>query len=158
MFVRKKGKYHYLVESCREGGKVRHRTLAYLGSADTIAGAIAEAEHGLRWCEQHRKPEAELSLFRDWLAERKREQFDALSKVRWFRQACRRRRNGPKRRWDERLNQKLYEEERTRKLRVDSLEARLARLRPLMATAPPAVAGDREAAEAAVAQHEAAQA
>lgn len=40
-FVRRKGKFHYLVESRRDGGRVRQVTIAYLGEWPTVTEAIA---------------------------------------------------------------------------------------------------------------------
>ena len=42
MFVRRKGKFHYLVEALREGSRVRQRVLAYLGRYPTIELALTD--------------------------------------------------------------------------------------------------------------------
>jgi len=43
-YVRKKGKYHYLVEGYREGGKVKQRVLAYLGEHETVESLLESRE------------------------------------------------------------------------------------------------------------------
>jgi hypothetical protein len=51
MFIRQKGKSFYLVENKRDAGKVRQRTVCYLGPCDNLPGALAHWEtvaEGLR--------------------------------------------------------------------------------------------------------------
>lgn len=47
-FIRKKKvngrEYYYLVENYRQSGKVRQKTLAYLGPCSSVEGAIADLE------------------------------------------------------------------------------------------------------------------
>ena len=47
-FVRKKGNHFYLVESVRNGSKVRQKVIAYLGASPTARDAAAECVRGIR--------------------------------------------------------------------------------------------------------------
>jgi hypothetical protein len=56
MFVRaqqrKSGTYHYLVKSVREGGKVRQKTLLYLGQYATVETALEELPKDIEYLKQ----------------------------------------------------------------------------------------------------------
>jgi hypothetical protein len=53
LFVRKKGNAHYLIESRREGGKVRQKVLHYLGEFPTAEAELAHLEGCIRDCRYH---------------------------------------------------------------------------------------------------------
>ena len=57
VFVRKKGKYNYLVESYRLEGKVKQRVLAYLGKQESIEERLEELE----WQLEHLKAWSDVS-------------------------------------------------------------------------------------------------
>lgn len=67
MFIRKKGKYYYIVESYRENGKVRQRNLAYLGDEPDIPRQIIYSI-GTLWRLKRNIPKIEddIGKVKDW--------------------------------------------------------------------------------------------
>jgi hypothetical protein len=56
------GTYYYLVESYRENGRVRQRTLAYLGGYSSVEDALARLPQDIAWWKDKALPRAQQSL------------------------------------------------------------------------------------------------
>jgi hypothetical protein len=97
-FIREKSsrgrKYFYLVECRREGGKVRQRTLAYLGPVGSLEDAIAywqaEAERLQRMAEkaQRQRDEARARVHPAWIERNGGEVPEMASRRHWAAKIC----------------------------------------------------------------------